>query len=130
MKIAVVTGASRGIGKAIAIAMAKEGATVVINYNGSKARAEEVQKEIEKIQLSIDFGGRLEETMEKDEILEAYLNTINLGQNTLGIQAASDRYFGKDVSELTISEAAAFVNVIVKICSGGIFCSLIRCATR
>ena len=47
-KVAVVTGASRGIGKAIAIAMAKEGATVVINYNGSKARAEEVQKEIEE----------------------------------------------------------------------------------
>ena len=47
-KVAVVTGASRGIGKAIAIGMAKEGATVVINYNGSKARAEEVQKEIEE----------------------------------------------------------------------------------
>ena len=47
MKIAVVTGASRGIGKAIAIRLANEGAMVVINYNGSKERAEEVKAEIE-----------------------------------------------------------------------------------
>ena len=37
-KIALVTGASRGIGAAIAKAFAKEGAVVVINYNGSKER--------------------------------------------------------------------------------------------
>ena len=46
-KVAVVTGASRGIGRAIAIKLASEGAAVVINYNGSKERAEEVKKEIE-----------------------------------------------------------------------------------
>lgn len=46
-KIAVVTGASRGIGRAIAIRLAGEGATVVINYNGSKEKAEEVKQEIE-----------------------------------------------------------------------------------
>ena len=46
-KVAVVTGASRGIGKAVAIRLASEGAAVVINYNGSKDRAEEVKKEIE-----------------------------------------------------------------------------------
>ena len=46
-KIAVVTGASRGIGRGIALAMAREGATVVVNYNGSKERAEEVVAEIE-----------------------------------------------------------------------------------
>ena len=39
--------------------------------------------------------------MNKNEILEAYLNTINLGQSTLGVQSASERYFGKDCSELT-----------------------------
>ena len=47
-KVAVITGASRGIGRAIAIKLASEGATVVINYNGSKDRAEEVKKEIEE----------------------------------------------------------------------------------
>lgn len=46
-KVALVTGASRGIGKAIAVALAGEGATVIVNYNGSKERAEQVVSEIE-----------------------------------------------------------------------------------
>ena len=43
----MVTGASRGIGRAIALELASRGAFVVVNYNGSKDRAEEVKKEIE-----------------------------------------------------------------------------------
>ena len=50
-KIAVITGASRGIGRAIAIHMAKMGARVVINYKGSEEKAREVKAEIE------DAGG-------------------------------------------------------------------------
>ncbi|MDD3142087.1 MAG: 3-oxoacyl-[acyl-carrier-protein] reductase [Lachnospiraceae bacterium] len=46
-KIAVITGASRGIGRAIAIELAMQGATVIINYNGSKEKAEEVKAKIE-----------------------------------------------------------------------------------
>lgn len=46
-KIALVTGASRGIGRQIAVTLAGYGATVVVNYNGSQAKAEEVVKEIE-----------------------------------------------------------------------------------
>lgn len=46
-KVAVVTGASRGIGRAIALKLAQEGATVVINYNGSAEQAENVKNEIE-----------------------------------------------------------------------------------
>ena len=51
-KTAVVTGASRGIGRAIAKKLAACGATVIINYNGSESKAAAVQQEI------IDEGGR------------------------------------------------------------------------
>lgn len=53
-KIAVVTGASRGIGREIAVTLASQGAVVVVNYNGSAAKAEEVVKEIE------EAGGKAE----------------------------------------------------------------------
>ncbi len=48
-KTAVITGASRGIGKAVALKFAKEGASIAINYNGSADKAEEVKKEIEAL---------------------------------------------------------------------------------
>lgn len=54
---------------------------------------------------------QLEKVSNKSTILETYLNTINLGSNTLGVQAASLRYFNKDVSELTISESAVIASI-------------------
>lgn len=53
----------------------------------------------------------LEKQTSKETILETYLNTINLGSNTLGVQAASLRYFNKDVSKLTISESAVIAAI-------------------
>lgn len=47
-KVALVTGASRGIGKAIALNYAKNGAIVIVNYNGNKSLAEEVAEDITK----------------------------------------------------------------------------------
>lgn len=47
-KVALVTGASRGIGRAIALALADQGASVLVNYNGSKERAQEVVAQIEQ----------------------------------------------------------------------------------
>ena len=47
----------------------------------------------------------------KDEVLLRYMNAINLGQNTLGVEAASLRYFGKSCSELTISESAVIASI-------------------
>jgi len=49
---------------------------------------------------------RLESTLSKERILEIYLNSIFLGRNSYGVQAASRAYFDKDVNELTLPEAA------------------------
>ena len=61
-----------------------------------------VKRKLQEQYLAIE----LTKYMEKDEILERYMNTINLGQNTLGVEAAAQRYFGKSVSDLTLSECA------------------------
>ena len=47
----------------------------------------------------------------KDDILIRYMNVINLGQNTLGVEAASQRYFGKSCSDLTLSECAVIASI-------------------
>lgn len=54
---------------------------------------------------------QLEKTYSKDEILEEYLNYIGFGGPINGIQLASIRYFGKDVSELTTAEAATLAAI-------------------
>ncbi len=54
----------------------------------------------------IILASRLETTLTKDEILELYLNEIFLGQNSYGVTAAADTYFGKNLEELSVAEAA------------------------
>ena len=54
---------------------------------------------------------RLEQKYSKAYILENYLNTINLGSGCWGVQAASMQYFGKEVSELGLSEAAVLAGI-------------------
>ena len=53
----------------------------------------------------------IEQELTKEQILELYMNTINLGQNTLGVQAASMRYFGKQVYQLNLSECAVIAAI-------------------
>lgn len=54
---------------------------------------------------------QLEQKYSKDEILKAYLNYIGMGGNVYGVQAAANRYFGKDISEVTIAEAASLAAI-------------------
>ncbi|MGI8685032.1 MAG: transglycosylase domain-containing protein [Acidimicrobiales bacterium] len=55
---------------------------------------------------------KLERRYDKKEILERYLNTIYLGRGAYGVQAASRSYFGKDVGELGLREAAYLAGLI------------------
>ncbi len=66
-----------------------------------------IKRKIQEQYLALE----LEKIMDKDKILENYMNTINLGQNTLGVQAASLRYFGKPVYELKLSECAVIAGI-------------------
>jgi penicillin-binding protein 1A len=55
------------------------------------------------------LAAELEERYTKDQILEFYINSIFYGANAYGVKAASQEYFGKDLDELTIAEAAMLV---------------------
>ncbi len=59
------------------------------------------------------LAGRIEDVLDKPQILELYLNEIPLGRQSFGVQAASRAYFGKDVGELQLHEAA-FLAILPK----------------
>ncbi|SDB30733.1 transglycosylase domain-containing protein [Eubacterium oxidoreducens] len=80
---------------------------VFTDWTSESTMKEKITRKIQEQYLAI----QLEKEYSKEWILENYLNTINLGQNCLGVQAASERYFGKDVSELTLSEAAVIAGI-------------------
>lgn len=56
----------------------------------------------------------LEENYDKDTIIEAYLNTLYLGSGCYGVKTASEKYFGKDVSELDAAECACLAVITKK----------------
>lgn len=62
-----------------------------------------IQRKIQEIFWALD----LETKMDKEEIIELYLNIVNFGNGSNGVQAAAYNYFSKDVSELTLIECAA-----------------------
>lgn len=57
------------------------------------------------------YAYRLEVFYSKDEILEGYLNTVNYGHGMYGVEAASQYYFSKSASELTLAEAAMLAGI-------------------
>lgn len=93
-KVALVTGAGRGIGRAVALALAAEGALVLVNYNGSRERALEVVAEIKKAGGSAeavgcdvsDFaacGQMVDEVVKKYTRLDILVNNAGIARDNL-----------------------------------------------
>ena len=102
-KIAVVTGASRGIGRQIAVTMAKEGAYVIVNYNGSAAKAEEVVKEIEAaggqaeaVQCNVSDYGAAEEFLKnviaKHKRIDILVNNAGITRDNLLMKMSEEEF--------------------------------------
>ena len=66
-----------------------------------------VQRKLEEIFSALD----LEKRYDKQEIMEWYLNAVYFGEGCWGIQTAAQTYFGKDVQDLTLAQAAAIVGI-------------------
>lgn len=80
---------------------------VFTDWVSEESFAEKLKRKIQEQYLAIE----LEKQMDKNTILVNYMNTINLGQNTLGVQAASLRYFNKQVQDLNLSECAVLAGI-------------------
>ena len=102
-KVAVVTGASRGIGKAIAIKLAEQGAAVIVNYNGSAAKAEEVVTEItekggkaEAIQCNVsdyaEAGAFLEHVIKSYGRIDILVNNAGITRDNLLMKMSEDDF--------------------------------------
>lgn len=80
---------------------------VFTDWTSEDSLADRFKRKFQEQYLALE----LEKVMDKDTILINYMNTINLGQNTLGVEAASRRYFNKSVSDLTLSECAVIAGI-------------------
>ncbi|GFI22338.1 3-oxoacyl-[acyl-carrier-protein] reductase FabG [Lachnospiraceae bacterium] len=102
-KVALVTGAGRGIGKEIALALAANGATVIVNYNGSKECAEEVVAKIvqnggcaEAIQCNVsDFAASeafVKEVLDKYKKVDILVNNAGVTRDNLIMRMTEEDY--------------------------------------
>ena len=79
----------------------------LLGIQPEKTTIERLERKIKEQSLALE----LEKIASKQYILEEYLNAINLGEGTLGVQTASQKYFNKDVSDLTLSECAVLAGI-------------------
>ncbi len=94
----------------------------VFNYGNEPNMVDKIVRKLQEQYLAI----KLEDEFTKDEILEAYLNNINLGNGSYGVQTAAQSYFGKDVQQLTLSEAAT----IAPIALSPVYCNPVKYPER
>ena len=73
----------------------------------NESKYQRIERKIQEQYLAL----KIEKEMSKEEILEAYMNTINLGQGCLGVQTAAPRSFNKDAKDLTLSECAVIAAI-------------------
>ena len=101
----VITGdSSAGGGSTITQQLIKNN---VFGGGREKSFGETVERKLQEQYLAV----KLSKTMSKELVLTNYLNTINLGNNTLGVKVAARRYFGKEVSDLTLSECTVIAGI-------------------
>ena len=88
-KIALVTGASRGIGREIALELAQDGATVIVNYNGSKDKADEVVNTIKSNNgIAESYGCSVADFTKTEEMIQYIIKTygsLDILVNNAGI---------------------------------------------
>lgn len=89
-KLALVTGASRGIGKAIALRLGKSGADVAVNYCTHRAEAEEVSEKIremgrESIAIQADVSNTNQVEMMVDQVVQTFKGRLDILVNNAGI---------------------------------------------
>ena len=80
---------------------------VFTNWTSESTQLERFTRKIQEQYLAV----QVEKKTDKDTILENYLNTINLGAGSYGVQAAARQYFDKDVWDLNLSECATLAGI-------------------
>ncbi len=103
-------GIARALKAAVTGGPTQGGSTITQQYvkNFYLTQDQTVTRKLREIMISL----KLDRQKSKDEILDAYLNTIYFGRGASGIQTAAHAYFGKDAKDLTASEGALLASVI------------------
>lgn len=102
--VGVLTGENRGGGSTITQQLIKNN---VFNGGRETSFGAKLERKLQEQKLAL----QLTKSMDRKLILTNYLNTINLGSNTLGVKVAAKRYFNKELSDLTLSECTVIAGI-------------------